>query len=65
MKFFDSSLAMANNLKVAFFGKKFQFQFQKRIAPLLYLVINMTDWLSRDCVEVSVSLSNNLGKAVD
>ena len=63
MKFFGSSLAMTNNLKVAFFGEKIQFQ--KRIAPLLYLVINMTDWLSRDCVEVSVSLSNNLGKAVD
>ena len=51
MKFFGSSLDMANNLKVAFFGKILSNMSwhlpQKRIVPLLYLVINITDWLSR------------------
>ena len=68
MKFFGSSLDIRDNLNVAFFGKKLSnlsWQLpQKRIAPLLYLVINMTDSLSRVCVEVAVSLSNSLGKAV-
>ena len=54
---------MADNLKVAFFGKKLSNLSwhlpQKRIAPLLYLVINMTDWLSRVFVEIAVSLSNS------
>ena len=44
MKFFGSSLAMANNLKVAFLVKILP---QKRTVPLLYLVINMTDWFCR------------------
>ncbi len=63
MKFFGSSLDIRDNLKVAFFGKILSNMSwhlpQKRIAPLLYLVINMTDWLSRVFVEIAVSLSNN------
>ena len=51
MKFFGSSLDMAKNLKVAFLGEILSNMSwhlpQKRIVPLLYLVINMTDWLSR------------------
>jgi hypothetical protein len=63
MKFFGSSLDIRDNLKVAFFGKILSNMSwhlpQKRIAPLLYLVINMTDWLSRVFVEIAVSLSNS------
>ena len=48
MKFFGSSLAMANNLKVAFLGKKmFSKENCSTSCPLLYLVINITDGLSR------------------
>ena len=47
MKFFCSSLDIRDNLKVAFFGKIWQVSSQKKIVPLLYLVINITDWLSR------------------
>ena len=63
MKFFGSSLDIRDNLKVAFLGKILSNMSwhlpQKRIAPLLYLVINMTDWLSRVFVEIAVSLSNS------
>ncbi len=58
-----SSLDIRDNLKVAFLGKILSNMSwhlpQKRIAPLLYLVINMTDWLSRVFVEIAVSLSNS------
>ena len=68
MKLFGSPWYIRDNLNVAFFVKKLSNLSwhlpQKRIAPLLYLVINMTDWLSKDCVEVAVSPSNSLGKAV-
>ena len=40
MNFFGSSLAIKDNLKVAFFGKIYS---QKIIVQFLYLVIKMTD----------------------
>ena len=60
MKFFCSSLDIRDNLKVTFFGKILSnmswYLPQKRIFPCLYLVINMTDWLSRVFVKLLLHL---------
>ena len=68
MKFFGSSLDMANNLKVAFFGKILSNMSwhlpQRRIVPLLYLVINITDWVSRVFLKLLLHLVTTVKREV-
>ena len=68
MNIFGSSLDMANNLKVTFFGNFLSNMSwhlpQKRIVPLLYLVINITDWLSRVFLKLLLHLVSAVKREV-